>query len=172
MSKIKKCTLADLEALHKISIETYQDTFEPFNTEKNMQAYLESAYNKPKLSRELQTKNMTFYFIYEETQLAGYLKVNIDEAQSEPMGAETLEVERIYIRPAFKRHGLGLQFINHAINLAQTAHKDAIWLGVWEHNYPAQAFYKQQGFKPFSSHIFVMGDDPQTDILMRKTLSK
>lgn len=170
MIQIKACTLSDLDTLHDLSIETYRDTFDPYNSEENMVAYLHDAYNKPKLTRELNDPHATFYFAYSDGALAGYLKVNTEDAQSEEMGPDSFEVERIYVRPSFKRHGIGLALINHAFDLAKKAQKKTIWLGVWEHNYPAQAFYKKLGFTQFSSHLFVMGDDPQTDLLMKRPI--
>ena len=59
-----------------------------------------------------------------------------------------------------------------AIQIAQAAEKQKIWLGVWEHNEPAKAFYTKWGFKQFGAHDFVMGDDRQTDLLMIKSLTK
>ncbi|MFC6181590.1 GNAT family N-acetyltransferase [Lactiplantibacillus daowaiensis] len=164
-------TTADSQALQQISIETFQDTFAAQNTAANMQAYLDEAYNLPKLTAELQVANSRFYFIERDGQQIGYLKVNIGDAQSEAMGPDALEVERIYIRPAFKHQGLGSTLIRQAIKLAQADHKTLIWLGVWEHNEPAKAFYEHWGFEQFSAHEFVMGTDHQTDLLLQKSLA-
>ncbi len=166
----RQLTTDDVQTLQQISIETYTDTFEAQNTAANMRAFLESAYNLPKLTRELANPNSRFYFVEHDHQPMGYLKLNVEDAQSEKMGPDALEVERIYIRPAFKHQGLGSAFIKQAIDLAKQAHKTKIWLGVWEHNEPAKAFYAKWGFQQFSSHTFVMGDDPQTDLLMIKSL--
>ncbi|VDG19427.1 protease synthase and sporulation negative regulatory protein pai 1 [Lactobacillus plantarum subsp. plantarum ST-III] [Lactiplantibacillus mudanjiangensis] len=164
-------TPADATALQQISIETYQATFAADNTEANMQAYLEDAYNLPKLTAELQNPDSRFYFVVRDREQLGYLKLNVGDAQSEAMGPAALEVERIYIRPAFKHQGLGSLFMQQAIDLATAAHKTVIWLGVWEHNEPAKAFYQHWGFEQFSSHDFLMGDDRQTDLLMKKSLA-
>ncbi|MFD1671058.1 GNAT family N-acetyltransferase [Agrilactobacillus yilanensis] len=170
MAEIKKCTLADLDTLQAVSIQTYKETFDGITKDENMVTYLEEAYNKPKLTRELQNELSEFYFLYVQQQLAGYFKVNIEDAQSEPMGPDSFEVERIYVRPAFKRQGLGRQMLTLATELAQQRHKKEMWLGVWEHNYKAQAFYKTMGFERFSEHHFIMGDDVQTDFLLKKVL--
>ncbi|MBJ6950348.1 GNAT family N-acetyltransferase, partial [Vibrio cholerae] len=78
--------------------------------------------------------------------IAGYLKVNIDDAQSEEMGNESLEVERIYIKSSFQKHGLGKYLLINAIEIAIEHNKKNIWLGVWEKNEYAIAFYKKLGF--------------------------
>lgn len=168
--KIHKCTLADLEALREMSIETFTDTFGADNTEEDLTTYLERAYHPEKLILELKNPESFFYFIYWENYLAGYLKLNTGTAQTEEMPLQALEVERIYVRSAFKRRGLGRQLIDFAIEQAQTMNKDSIWLGVWEHNYNALAFYQSLGFEKTGAHSFFMGEDEQTDYVMTKRL--
>lgn len=165
-----RCTLEDLTTLQKISIETYQETFAAYNTIENMTQYLEEAYHLEKLTTELERTDSEFYFIYEHNQLAGYLKINIDAAQTEKMPESSLEVERIYVRSAFKRRGIGQQLISNAIQLAVEKNKKAIWLGVWEHNEPAKRFYTKMGFVQTGAHSFFMGDDEQTDYILTKKI--
>ncbi|MDQ0430409.1 ribosomal protein S18 acetylase RimI-like enzyme [Planomicrobium stackebrandtii] len=167
---IKKCTSEDLHELQIISIETYTETFKEHNTPENLAAYLEQAYPLDKLERELGIPSSDFFFIYSGEHIAGYLKLNTDEAQTEPMGGDALEVERIYVRKAFQKLGIGKQLLNKAIEMAQQQNKKTIWLGVWENNDNALAFYRKKGFVQTGSHSFYMGDDEQTDLLMAKTL--
>lgn len=169
-TKIRQLTLADAVALQKLSVATYRDTFAAQNTAANMTAFLTTAYNLPKLEKELQTPGSRFYFIENAGQPLGYLKLNVDPAQSEKMGPDSLEIERIYISPTQKHQGLGSQFLQFAIDIAKTDGKNLIWLGVWEHNEPAKRFYEKWGFERFSQHDFVMGTDTQTDFLMKKSL--
>lgn len=166
----RQLTVDDVAALKQISEETFQDTFGAQNTPANMQAYLQDAYNLPALTAELKETDSRFYFVERDHEPLGYLKLNVNGAQSEAMGSDSLEVERIYVRPAYKHQGLGTAFIEQAIALARAEGKHQIWLGVWEHNEPAKHFYAKFGFQQFSQHKFVMGDDPQTDLLMKKQL--
>ncbi|MBB4826379.1 ribosomal protein S18 acetylase RimI-like enzyme [Sporosarcina luteola] len=168
--QIKKCQLEDVRDLQEISMETFFDTFKDQNSLENMKAYLEKAYNLIQLERELANCLSEFYFIYCDGELAGYLKVNRNEAQSEKMGDTSLEIERIYIRKNSQRKGLGQVLINKAIDLAKQHNKTKIWLGVWEKNENAIAFYSKLGFIQTGSHSFYMGDDEQTDLIMTKTL--
>lgn len=108
--------------------------------------------------------------MYFNNEVAGYLKVNTNDAQSEEMGNESLEVERIYIRNKFQRKGLGKYLINKAIEVAIGQIKKMIWLGVWEKNDKAIAFYKKMGFVQTGAHSFYMGDEEQIDLIMTKTL--
>lgn len=167
---LKKCGIEDLAALQAIGIETFTDTFAAHNTLEDMKDYLDKAYNPEKLKQELSTEGSTFCLLYCKDEPAGYLKVNIDDALTEEMGADSLEVERIYIRPDFKRKGLGKYLIDKAIEIARVQGKGLIWLGVWEHNVNAIAFYEKMDFTRTGSHSFFMGDDEQTDYIMTKTL--
>ncbi|WP_422122500.1 GNAT family N-acetyltransferase [Planococcus sp. X10-3] len=167
---IKKCTLEDVHELQAISNATYIETFEEHNTAEHMTAYLEQAFNIPQLEQELANLSSQFYFVLVDGQVAGYLKVNTDEAQSEDMGAEALEVERIYISNKFQKLGLGKVLMNHALEMADDLGKQKIWLGVWEHNDNAIAFYRKKGFVKTGAHSFFMGDDEQIDWIMVKEL--
>lgn len=168
---IHKCDIQDLHLLREIGIETFNDTFAEQNKPENMRAYLEKAFAETKMEQELNTPDSSFFFIRHGEQLAGFLKVNIGTAQSEPMGDDSLEVERIYVRKAFKRMGLGKKLMDHAFDLARKQNKTKVWLGVWEKNASAILFYEQQGFVLTDKHAFWMGDDKQTDWIMTKTLT-
>lgn len=169
--QIKKCKLEDLHVLRDISIETFHDTFSKQNSPENMQAYLDRAFTPQQLERELVNRSSQFYFICFDEEAAGYLKVNANDAQSEKMGEEYLEIERIYIRNKFQKKGLGKKLINKAMEIAQEQNKQYIWLGVWEKNENAIRFYKKIGFVQTGTHSFYMGDEEQLDIMMTKTLN-
>ena len=167
---IKKCILEDLSELQKISVETFTETFKDQNSPEHLNTYLERAYNLEQLEQELANRASQFFFVYLNQEVAGYLKVNTDEAQSEAMGADSLEVERIYVKKKFQKHGLGKQLLNKALEIAQEQNKKKIWLGVWEENENAIAFYQKKGFVQTGAHSFYMGDDEQVDLIMTKTL--
>jgi len=167
---IKKCILEDLRELQKISVETFTETFKDQNSPEHLNAYLERAYNLDQLEQELANRSSQFFFVYLTQEVCGYLKVNTDEAQSEAMGADSLEVERIYVKKKFQKHGLGKQLLNKALEIARVQKKKKIWLGVWEENENAIAFYQKKGFVQTGAHSFYMGDDEQVDLIMSKTL--
>ncbi|MDT3425709.1 ribosomal protein S18 acetylase RimI-like enzyme [Paenibacillus forsythiae] len=168
--KIKKCSLQDLQILQEISIETFNDTFKDQNSPENMKAYLERTFDSKQLEKELSTISSEFFFIFFNEELAGYLKININDAQSENMGNESLEIERIYIRYKFQRKGLGKHLINKAMEVAIRQNKKTIWLGVWEKNENAIDFYKKMVFVQTGTHSFYMGDEEQIDFILTKTL--
>lgn len=168
--KLKKCSHEDLKILQEISIETFNDTFKDQNSPENMKAYLESAFHSKQLEKELSNISSQFFFVYFNHEVAGYLKVNTNEAQSEEMGDESLEIERIYIKNIFQKHGLGKYLFNKAVEIALESNKKKIWLGVWEKNENAIAFYEKMGFVQTGAHSFYMGDEEQIDFIMIKTL--
>ena len=166
--KIRKANLNDVQQLQKLSIQTYNDTFKEQNSAENMKAYLDKAFNLPQLNKELTNNSSFFYFVHLNENLAGYMKLNINNAQSENMGNDSLEVERIYIKQQFQKHGLGKFMLNEVIKIAKEKNKQKMWLGVWEKNENAIRFYEKMGFVQMGVHSFYMGDEEQTDLIMGK----
>lgn len=167
---IKKCTVEDSRKLQEISYETFNETFKDQNSPETMKAYLEKAFNLRQVENELSNISSHFFFVYFDHEVAGYLKINTNDAQTENMGNESVEVERIYIKSQFQKHGLGKYLLNKAIEFAIDHNKKKIWLGVWEKNENAIAFYKKMGFVQTGSHSFYMGNEEQIDFIMTKIL--
>lgn len=167
---IRKISLADLESLIIISKKTFSETFANDNSEENLTEYLEKAFNEAQLTSELQDKNSEFYFVEDHDEVLAYLKVNTNQGQTEKVLERALEIERIYVNREFQGRKIGQLLLSKAISLANEQHLKQIWLGVWEHNPKAIKFYERNGFQEFDKHIFKLGDDEQTDILMRLTL--
>ena len=165
-----KCTPEELHTLQEISYETFNDTFKHQNSPENMKSYLDSAFSIKQLEKELSNTDSEFFFVYYNNKIAGYLKVNTDEGQSEEMGNASFEIERIYIKKEFQKHGLGKYLLNKATEIAMERNKNKIWLGVWEKNENALAFYKRMGFVQTGAHSFYMGDEEQVDFIMTKKL--
>lgn len=170
MIELKKCTLKDSNELQAISILTFTDTFKDQNTEEDLRAYLLDAYSSSQLTSELKNIDTSFYFLKKNDETIGYIKLNIKEAQSEKILPNALEVERIYIAPKHKRQGYGGILIEYAEEHAQELACTDIWLGVWEKNTHAIAFYEKKGYKKTGEHSFFMGEDEQTDYIMKKVI--
>jgi len=168
---IKQSNLEDSRKLQEISYETFNETFKDQNSPEAMNAYLERAFNLKQLEKELSNISSEFFFVYFNNEVAGYLKVNTNDAQSEEMGEESLEIERIYIKNKFQKYGLGKYLLNKAMEIAMERNKKKVWLGVWEKNENAIGFYKKMGFVQTGAHSFYMGDEEQIDFIMTKTLN-
>ena len=167
---IKKCTTQDFDKLRQLSIETYYQTFAHMNTAEDMVAYLEEAFNVDKFTQEFNDPNSSFFFLYSDERIAGYLKLNEAPSQTDINDPLSLEIERIYVSSEFQGTGLGRYLMEQAINIATERGKKYAWLGVWEKNEKAICFYKKNGFYEIGTHTFVMGEDVQSDYVMRKDL--
>lgn len=167
---LRKCTMDDFNVLRELAIGTYYETFAHLNTKEDMEAYLEDAFNTEKFADELKDSNSEFYFLYCDGKIAGYLKLNEAPSQTDVNDEKSLEIERIYIASDFQEKGLGNYLMEKAISVASKRNKQYLWLGVWEKNEKAICFYKKNGFFEVGTHSFFMGDDEQTDYIMRKDL--
>jgi ribosomal protein S18 acetylase RimI-like enzyme len=167
---IKKTELSELQKLQKIGRETFYETFAGDNSEENMATYLDEKFALDKLTAELTNSASEFYFAQIDDEIIGYLKVNFGEAQTELQDKNGLEIERIYVLKAFHGLKVGQLLYNKALEIAKDSDLKYIWLGVWEENVRALNFYKKNGFVEFDKHIFVLGNEEQTDLLMKLTL--
>jgi diamine N-acetyltransferase len=168
--EIVKVTLSDIEQLQKISRDTFYQTFSEGNTKADMSKYLEDSFSVKKLTSEINQENSEFYFAKNENNIVGYLKINFGEAQSELKNNNSLEIERIYIEKEFQGKKIGQCLFAKASQIARENKVEYIWLGVWNENESAINFYKKNGFLEFDKHIFKLGNDEQTDLLMKLKL--
>ncbi|CAM3887840.1 GNAT family N-acetyltransferase [Flavobacterium cucumis] len=167
---IIKAELQDIEKLQKIGRKTFFETFSESNSEENMQKYLEESFSVERLITELSNKNSVFYFAIFDQEVIGYLKLNYGDSQTELKDNKALEIERIYVSKEFHGKIVGQLLFDKAIDVAKQKKVDYVWLGVWEENLRAIRFYKKNGFEAFDRHFFKLGDDEQTDILMKLNL--
>jgi len=169
--KIRKVTTNDINELQNIGKLTFTETFASENSAENMKRYLEDGFSSKKLKEELTDENAEFYFAELNQDVIGYLKVNTGQSQTEIKDKNALEIERIYVLKEFHGKKVGQFLYDKAIELAKEKNVDYVWLGVWEKNQRAIRFYEKNGFVIFDKHIFKLGNDAQTDILMKLTLS-
>ena len=169
---INEIILDDIDQLQKIGRQTFYETFSEFNSEENMLTYLDEKFSKEKLTEELTNKNSEFYFALLDNNAIGYLKINFGESQTELQDNKSVEIERIYVSKEFHRKKVGQLLYEKAIQTAKEKNADYVWLGVWEENHRALSFYKKNGFVEFDKHIFRLGNDEQTDIMMKLKLTE
>ena len=169
--EIKKVKLADISALQSIGKQTFVETFAEHNTANDMQMYLNNNLSTQKLTDELNVPNSEFYFALADNNVIGYLKINYGQAQTELKDKASLEIERIYVLKDFHGKKVGQVLYDKAICIAKEINAEYVWLGVWEKNPRAIKFYQKNGFLEFDKHIFKLGNDKQTDIMMRLKLT-
>jgi ribosomal protein S18 acetylase RimI-like enzyme len=167
---VKKISIKDLAQLQKIGISTFSETFAEHNTKEDLEKYLKESFAADKLIAELENPDAAFYFAELDDTVIGYLKINFGDAQTELKDNKSVEIERIYVLQAYHGKKIGQLLFNKAIEIAKEHQAHYVWLGVWEENHRALQFYKKNGFVQFDTHIFKLGNDEQTDIMMKLAL--
>lgn len=167
---LRRCVPDDLHTLAPLSRETFSDAFAADNSTERMDAYLAEAFDENGIRQSLSDDRISYYFAYCDGELAGYLKLNEWDAQTDIRDSASMEVERIYVLRRFQDRGLGGRLIDAAAEIVEERGKEYLWLGVWERNDGAIRFYRRHGFREFSTHMFDLGGEPQRDLLMRRDI--
>lgn len=168
--ELKRVSPDKIRELQEISRHTFYETFSAVNTEENMNTYLQDNLSFERLTDELNNEGSEFYFALFQDKIIGYLKLNLGQAQNEQKNDNALEIERIYVLKEYHGKDIGKILFDTAMNRAKESDVDYVWLGVWEENARAIRFYEKNGFVLFDKHVFMLGDDKQTDWMMRLDL--
>lgn len=161
----RKAEITDAELIADMSRQTFYETFAEHNTKTDMDKFLAEQFSKEQLMAQVGVAGNIFLLAYVNDQPAGYLFLK-EGKQEQLLYKNAIEISRLYARSLFIGKGVGKALMNAAIDMAKSMHKEAIWLGVWEHNDRAINFYTALGFKKFGEHDFVLGKDVQRDWLM------
>ena len=168
--EIHQIHIEQVETLLEMAKSTFVNYFENTTNLENLEHYVEKSFTIDKIKSELENQLSQFFFVKFENQNVGYLKVNFAAAQTELQDSQSLEIERIYIIEDFIGKNAAQALFLKAFEIAKLNQLQYIWLGVWEHNKRALRFYEKLNFKVFSQHVFMMGSEPQTDLLMKLDL--
>jgi ribosomal protein S18 acetylase RimI-like enzyme len=169
---IRPALPGDAAALSELSTTTFVDTYAAYNTAEDMQLYIDTYFTPQRITEEINSSTIQYFIAYINNVPAGYIKMRTGENPPELSGIKNIEVERIYVLPTLKGMKIGKQLINHALLVARQQHYEVLWLGVWQENKNAIAFYNKMGFTIFGEHDFILGTDVQKDWLMKITLSE
>ncbi len=167
---IRYATAADATLLADMGRQTFYVTFAADNTPENMAAYLASAFGVDQQAAELADPANIFLIAEIDGVAVGYAKLEMSRPPAEITGRHAIEIARLYAARAWIGQGIGPLLMQRCLDEAQKRGADVIWLGVWEHNPRARAFYRKWGFVEVGTHVFNVGDDPQTDYLMQRHL--
>lgn len=165
-----KVTPQRLKALHYISHKTFVDAFAHLNNPEDLEIFLSDHLTEQSLAAEIINPESEFYFAEINGKPIAYFKINTGNAQTELRETHGLEIERIYVLQDYQGKKIGELMINESINIARQRNKTYIWLGVWEVNLRGISFYQKNGFVIFAQHRFKVGNDIQTDIMMKLEL--
>ncbi len=164
--EIVSISIQEIETLRELALKTFIETYAHKNDPVNFNRYLKENFNKTKILKEIQNEESFFYFVKWEGEIAGYLKLNTGPAQTDFKDEDSVEIERIYLLKSFQGQGIGKVMIGFAKNFTKEKGKEKLWLGVWNENPDAIAFYKKMSFEITGEHTFVVGEERQIDYVM------
>lgn len=166
---IRKATSADAESLAEIAFITFWDAFHdhPANAPEDMAAYMAEAFSIERTLAELGNEKNVFLIAEIGDEPAGYVKLTVGATEDGITADRPIELARLYSHQRFLGKGVGQALMDKCFEFARSNDHDVMWLGVWEFNPRAQRFYEKNGFRVVGKHIFQLGSDPQTDLLMQ-----
>lgn len=167
---VRLASLADANLLLEFGAKTFHDTFAEHNTERDMKMYLEKTFTLDQVKQEINDSRVTFLLVFKGDAVMGYAKLKEGHSPTELTAEGAIEIERIYVHKDYLGKNVGQLLMRSCVNIAKEHGYTFMWLGVWEHNSRAIAFYEKCGFEKFGSHPFLLGTDLQTDLLMKKKL--
>jgi diamine N-acetyltransferase len=161
---VKPANAADAAMLAHLGATTFYDTFRAYNSEEDMQAYIQKAYDITVIEQHLNNPLIHYALVYDQTKPIGYLKLLLD-VKHEKLTGKLLELEKIYVQSALGS-GAGKFLMEYAIAFGKQLHHDSLFLGVWEENKRAVRFYEKMGFNTFAHRSFTLGSRVCDDYMM------
>jgi len=170
MISVRTANEADAELIADMSRETFYETFASQNTKENMDRFMQEVFTKEGLMKEVGAEGNYFLLAYDGDTPVGYVRMRDGDKYPAFENKPSIEVARIYAVTSSIGKGVGRALIKKWIEMAEKLQRKNIWPGVWEHNQRAVDFYTKWGFIKFGTHVFQLGNDPQTDWLMMKEI--
>ena len=169
---IRQAVAGDAKPLTDLAYTTFWDAFaaHPKNAPDDLNHYMRQAFNVEQITAELADEKSIFLLAEIEGELAGYSKLVVDTIEPGIAAERPVELSRLYSQQKFLGTGVGQTLMEACIERARNDGRDVIWLGVWEFNPRAQRFYEKNGFRIVGKHVFQLGSDPQTDLLMQREI--
>ena len=168
---IQPAQFSDAPTLRDLMEQTFIDTYAVFNTPENMQKHIAERFELAQVQQELQDATVQYLLMKQNEQLIGFAKLVKDHSAEGLEEQKVVEIERIYVSHAHHGQKLGAKLMQACLDWSKEAGFNTVWLGVWEQNQKALAFYQKMGFQRFGEHVFVLGTEVQNDFLMKKALA-
>lgn len=166
--RIRPATTADAEPLAALAERTFRDTFAADNSPADLDAYVRDALSLGRVRVELDDPAGAFFIAFADGSPSpvGYAKLRRGPVDPSVTAPAPIELERLYVDRATLGHGVGAALMRHCLDEAHRSGCATVWLGVWERNARAIAFYERWGFRTVGDHIFQLGSDAQRDLIM------
>jgi ribosomal protein S18 acetylase RimI-like enzyme len=163
---IRRGAEGDARALAELAARTFQETFAADNRPEDIALHVARAYGPSQQLNELRDSNVTTLLADLDGQLAGYAQLRIGSSPKCVSGEKPIELWRFYVESAWHGRGVAQALMTQVDLEARSRGAMTLWLGVWEQNERAKAFYRKAGFTDVGSQIFTVGSDAQTDRIM------
>jgi diamine N-acetyltransferase len=169
---IRRAEQDDALALAVLAEATFRAAFAQDNTAANMELHCAANYGPPLQLAEIQDPARETWVAQLEGRFVAYVQLRFDAASPIISDERPVEIQRFYVDAAHHGAGLAHQLMSHVLTRVEAAGYAALWLGVWERNARALAFYRKWGFEVVGKHTFRVGSDPQCDLLMRRDVQR
>jgi ribosomal protein S18 acetylase RimI-like enzyme len=166
MPDTRRAGLADAAPLAALAERTFRATFSRFNTRENMNAHCARTYGEAIQAREIADPAIETFVCDDGVELAGYAQLRWGTAPPCVPASQPAEIQRIYVEQRWQGKGVAQALMSRLLAAATRGGADQLWLGVWENNPRAIAYYQKVGFTKVGHHVFQLGDDPQHDWIM------
>lgn len=169
-SDIRTASPADAGLLTALAERTFRDTFANDAPPRDMEAYVRDSFSLDRIRAELADDANTFLlaFVDDTERPAGYAKLRAGTPDPSVIGPDPVELQRLYVDRSAIGSGLGAALMRASLELAGSAGHRTLWLGVWERNAHAIAFYRKWEFETVGDHVFRLGSDEQRDLIMER----
>ena len=161
--RIRRATLDDAATLAAFGVRVFIDTFGDANKPDDLREYIESTYGVAQQAEEIGDTDMATWLVERDGALIGFAQLSRKRLPPQPVGANPVEIYRFYVEHAAHGTGVAQALMSASFAQARDWVADVVWLGVWEHNPRAMAFYRKFGFVDVGSMDFFVGPDRQTD---------
>jgi ribosomal protein S18 acetylase RimI-like enzyme len=163
--------VSDAAALAAFAARTFTDTFGAVNEDAHLAAHLEENYGLAQQTSELLDPAQCVLLAELGDALAGYAHLRTKPPPPCVTGDAPVEIARFYVDRVHHGSGLAQRLMDAARSAAIEMGGRTLWLGVWEHNPRAIAYYIKSGLRDVGSADFFVGPDRQTDRIMAGPLA-
>lgn len=162
---------ADAAALAELAARTFRDSFSAENNPEDLAQHLATAYGPAQQGRELADADIVTLMVQKGEELGGYAQLRRGPSPACVNGDAPIELWRFYVVAKWHGQGIAQALMQRVIDEAARAGARTLWLGVWERNPRAIAFYTKCGFVDVGAHVFMVGTDPQNDRIMSRPVT-
>lgn len=167
---IRQATPSDASAVAAFAERTFVETFGSDNTPEDLAAHVAKAFGIAQQSRELRDPNMLTLLGEDGRTLVAFAQLRRGDTPPCVPAPDSIELLRFYVDRPWHGRGIAQLLMRAVEDTARQAGARTLWLGVWERNPRAIAFYAKCGFTDVGEQEFVVGSDRQTDRVMARSL--